>query len=66
MIEDSVNKYFPDNKTMDLAKKASEKKLRTISYKPIDKQKKSLISFLQRQGFKWNIIKEILDSYFDE
>jgi len=66
LIEDSVNKYFPDNKTMDLAKKASEKKLRTISYKPIDKQKKSLISFLQRQGFNWNIIKEMLDSYFDE
>ena len=66
LIEDSINKYFPENDTMNLAKKASEKKLRTISYKPIDKQKKSLISFLQRQGFQWDIIKEILDSYFNE
>lgn len=66
LIEESIDKFFPDNKTTDLAIKAAKKKMRSISYKPIDKQKKSLISFLQRQGFQWEIIKEIVKSYFDE
>lgn len=64
LIEKSIEKYFPDDMTYSLANKAAEKKLGAISYKSIEKQKMSLISFLQRQGFHWDIIKKILEKHF--
>ena len=56
--------HYPNDKHQEIIKSATEKKLRTISYKPVDKQKKSLESYLLRQGFDWNSIKSVLSEYF--
>jgi SOS response regulatory protein OraA/RecX len=62
----AVNEHFPEDRTYDLARLAAEKKLRAVSYKPIEKQKNALTSYLHRQGFSWDIIKQIIADNFDK
>ena len=66
IIESSIEKHFPEEDKYELAIKACEKKLRTISNKTSDKQKTSLISYLQRQGFDWQVIKAMTNHFFIE
>ncbi|MBI3258595.1 MAG: regulatory protein RecX [Ignavibacteriae bacterium] len=58
--QDAIDQFFPKDDTSVLALKAAQKKLRSVTHKPIDKQKTALIGYLQRQGFSWDIIKDIL------
>lgn len=62
LAKEAVLELYPANDEFELAQKAAEKKLRMLSGKSIEKQKSSLISYLQRQGFKWEIIKKVLES----
>lgn len=48
---------YSDDEEIEMAKRLLEKKLR-VSANP-DKQK--LIAFLQRKGFKWDVIKKVID-----
>lgn len=48
----------------DLAVKAGEKKLRAIKHKPIEKQLQSIKSYLQRNGFNWDITKKAISVIF--
>ena len=66
IAETAVSEHFPEDGSYDLARHAAEKKLRAVSYKPIEKQKNALTSYLQRQGFSWDIIKQIIADNFDK
>jgi regulatory protein len=65
IIEDTIHNHFPENNSLDLARKSAEKKLRMLQNKPPEKQKNSLASYLQRNGYDWDIIKTILNENFD-
>lgn len=65
IIDDVLYSHFPDNDTLALARIATDKKLRSVSYKSQEKQRNSLVSYLQRQGFSWDIIKKIIDEKFE-
>ncbi|MFC2130537.1 regulatory protein RecX [Bacteroidota bacterium] len=59
LSEEAAAEAAPEEEIYELAKAAGEKKLRSIQYKSREKQKQSLISYLQRQGFNWDIIKQV-------
>ncbi len=65
IIEEIIESFLPVKDNLSLARLVTEKKLRTTAYKSIEKQRSSLISYLQRQGFDWDTIKAILSEYFD-
>lgn len=60
LAQEAIECHFPKDTTTELALKAAEKKLRSVKHKPFEKQKTTLIGYLQRQGFSWEIIKNIL------
>ncbi len=64
LILDVVSQFTDSEQQLELAEKATLKKLRMVKTKPIDKQKNSLIQFLQRQGFAWDIISKIIETNF--
>ncbi len=55
---------YPQERTAELARVAAQKKLRMVSYRPIEKQRKALSDYLQRQGFEWSLIKTVLQEIF--
>lgn len=64
LINDVVSQFTDSNLQLELAEKATIKKLRMLKTKPLEKQKNSLIQYLQRQGFSWEIISKIIDANF--
>ncbi|TAL70449.1 MAG: regulatory protein RecX [Bacteroidetes bacterium] len=60
LAEDSVEKFFSKDDTLEYAMKAVNKKLRVIRHKPLEKQRDSLIRFLFASGFDWDIIRIVL------
>lgn len=62
IIEKVLKKSYPEGSIMKFANLAAEKKLRAIQHKPSDKQRSSLISYLQRQGFEWDTIKIVIEN----
>ncbi len=65
IVEETLEKLFPEEESINLARRAAEKKLRAVSYKPLEKQKSSLVSYLQRQGFSYEVIKAVLEENFE-
>jgi regulatory protein len=64
LAKDIAAEEYPEEDKLDLAMSAAEKKMRAIGHKEPDKQKRSLIGYLQRLGFDWATIKEIENKYF--
>ena len=64
IAEEALKNVFPEEDARELINRAIEKKMRLLSSKPKDKQKNSLIAYLQRQGFAWSLIKEALADLF--
>jgi regulatory protein len=62
----TVETYFDDNNEEDIAMFAAKKKLSRISYKPVEKQKNSVFSYMQRQGFDYGIIKKVMKQIFND
>ncbi|OGU16634.1 MAG: hypothetical protein A2X61_01095 [Ignavibacteria bacterium GWB2_35_12] len=60
IAQQALEEYYPHTETLELALKATKKKLRLIRHKPKEKQKESLIRFLQSAGFDWDIIRKVL------
>jgi regulatory protein len=62
IIDEKIKKLFPEEKEIELAKKATEKKLATLS-KDLEKNKiyQKIGSHLQAKGYRSYIIREILD-----
>ncbi len=63
-IDDSLQSFYPKESAIDLAREASNKKMKMLSLKPIEKQRNSLIQFLLRHGYNWEIINIIIKEYF--
>jgi len=62
LCEKTVVDNYPEDDPSDLALKAAEKKMRMLRHKESDKQKQSLINFLQRKGFDWETIIKTVSS----
>ncbi len=58
-----VNKTFENINVIDLAIKSTEKKLKILKNKLPEKRKQLLVQHLQRQGFDWDTINQILEQY---
>lgn len=65
-IDDALANYLPKDSSKDQARQAAEKKLRSLGWKSNDKQKSSLISFLQSRGFSWEIIREVVEELLNK
>ncbi len=67
--EDVTNKtiaiLFEENDPEYFIRQAADKKLRQVSYKPIEKQKTAVINYLLRQGFGYAEIKHVLIELFE-
>lgn len=63
-ITQALDLYYPKDDTYQMAIAAANKKWRTVQYKPIEKQRKSVSDYLQRQGFDWNTVKQVLNELF--
>ena len=61
LASETTKKLFQNFDSTELAIKSAEKKLKTISHKPEEKQKQLLISHLQRNGFDWDTTKQTVD-----
>ena len=66
IAEEVADKFFEEDDRLELAERALAKKLRTNAYKPTEKQKNAAISYLQSQGFEWDVIKGLIKKYFEE
>ena len=66
LAENTVNNFFTDKKTFNLARKAAYKKYNYIKTKPKEKHKTALCSFLQRQGFDFPLIETICEEVLEE
>lgn len=62
LVEDSLKQYYPHDSSYDLALELANKKLKQLANKDFQKKKSSLVSYLQRQGYHWDVIKKILDA----
>jgi OmpA-OmpF porin, OOP family len=59
---EAIKENYPTENKLEIAKESIEKKIKTISHKPKDKQKKLIIAHLQRQGFDWDTIKQAIQN----
>ncbi len=60
-IKSAIVQIFPEDDTMTMARDTAVKKLRTVRHKTIDKQRSTVVSFLARQGFGWDVIRKIIE-----
>jgi regulatory protein len=62
---DALSEAFPAESAREtaheLALAAAQKKLRSLERKDDIKRKQALVSFLQRQGFSWEVIKNVVE-----
>ena len=64
IINDAISKIDFEVENLDDIIKLSEKKLRLVSGKSIEKQMQSLMMFLKNKGYSFNIAKEVLERLF--
>ena len=61
IIDEVLSEFMHKTDIGNLCHVAAEKKLRTLHYKAPEKQKASVVAYLQRQGFAWQEIKKCLE-----
>lgn len=49
---------------LELARLATQQKMRALRSKPREKQQRAIAAFLQRRGFSWDVIRTILEEFF--
>ncbi len=59
-VEDVLTEVFPHDEIAELALRAAEKKMRSLESKPVEKRKPTLVQYLQRQGFAWDVIDALM------
>ena len=64
IINDAISQIDFEVENLDDIIKLSEKKLRLVSGKSIEKQKQSLMMFLKNKGYSFNIAKEVIERLF--
>lgn len=64
IIEEVLNKVYNKEKELELAKKAAKKKIKIYKNLPRKESFQKLLGFLQRRGFNWQTIKEVLNEIY--
>jgi regulatory protein len=64
IANEAINKYYPINNSWDMALAVALKKLKTISHKPLEKQKSSLYNHLISKGFHYDEARKVLEYVF--
>ncbi len=60
-IDKAIEQNYEEELSLDMALKATEKKMRLIQNKKPEKQIPSLVNFLVGQGFSWDTIRQVLE-----
>lgn len=63
LAKNVLNQYYPENAAYEIALRAANKKFKLIRNKTGEKQKSSLIKYLQFSGFDWDIIRKVLREF---
>jgi regulatory protein len=66
LAEKVAREVYTEEDPLEQALLAADKKLRSISYKPLEKQQTALINKLKTLGFDWGTIKKVLEKHFGE
>ncbi len=65
LIETALSEDYDEEATYNDAVDAYHKKIRMLTNKPLDKQKRAVIDYLARRGFTWSIISKVLENNFN-
>jgi regulatory protein len=65
IIDSVLIEEYDENSTYYDALSAFQKKMRMLTEKPIEKQKRSVTNYLFRRGFNWNLISKIINDNFE-
>lgn len=65
-VEDVLAEVFPHDETAELARRAAEKKLRSLESRPPEKRRTALLQYLQRQGFSWDVVDAVVRQIDEE
>lgn len=60
IIDEQIRDLYSEEIDFENAIKLAERKMKAITNKPIEKQRQSLINYLQNKGYKWEIIMKVL------
>ncbi|MEJ5244710.1 MAG: RecX family transcriptional regulator [Bacteroidota bacterium] len=60
IIDEKIRDLYNEEIDFENAIKLAERKMKAIMSKPTEKQRQTLISFLQNKGYKWEIIMKVL------
>lgn len=66
IINDSISQVEFDDEDLDDIIKLSQKKLRLISGKSIEKQKQSILLFLKNKGYSYQVAINVINRIFNE
>ena len=66
IIESALYHEYDEEDAYSTAVEAFNKKIRMLQNKPIDKQKRSMIDYLIRRGFNWQLINRIIEEKMNE
>lgn len=66
LVQSTLESEFPTDLLPEMCLNVARKKLKMLGHKSPDKQKSSVIAYLQRQGFSWNVIKLAMVEIFEE
>ncbi|MCX8055628.1 MAG: recombination regulator RecX [Ignavibacteria bacterium] len=60
IIDVQIRDLYNEEIDFENAIKLAERKMKAIMSKPIEKQRQTLVNFLQNKGYKWEIIMKVL------
>lgn len=66
IADEAISSFFPADKSINLAFSVAEKKLSTVSKKPLEKQKQSVYNHLLSKGFSFEEAKNTINKLFDK
>ncbi|MBM2814544.1 MAG: hypothetical protein HW421_1306 [Ignavibacteria bacterium] len=60
IAEKAVTEHYPADSAFDIVRRSAEKKLSKVKYKPAKKQIELLRTHLIREGYSYNLIKQVM------
>jgi SOS response regulatory protein OraA/RecX len=64
IIKKILKEDYNKDKEVELAKKVALKKVKVYQNLPEEEFRQKMLGFLQRRGFDWGVIKEVLDELY--
>ncbi|MFM8179288.1 MAG: regulatory protein RecX [Candidatus Kapaibacterium sp.] len=66
VAEEAVRAGFGEEDVSRIALDAAIRKQRAVAYRTPEKQRAAVVSFLQRRGFSWTVIRSVMSAVFSE